>query len=218
MMITFDIETLPTYNEEVMTKIAASIRPPGNIKKESSKDDWMQENYDIVLKEKIAETALNGAYGRVACIAWIDDNGAILNTTKELSEKEVILEFFNNSQLDKDFCGHNIAGFDLPFLKHRAMILGIKPPLNLLKAMNAKPWDECIKDIMLMWSGDKNKMASLELMCWWFGIKHEYADFNGSMVAETWPINPQKVIDYCVADVKATRELYNRMIFNDRVF
>ena len=71
---------------------------------------------------------------------------------------------------------------------------------------------------MLMWSSDKNKMIKLETILWLFDIKHDSPDFDGSMVAETWQIDPQKVIDYCVADVKAEFELYNRMIFNHPVF
>ena len=51
-MITFDIETLPTTDERVIAQLAASIKPPGTIKKQESKDTWMQENYDIVLKKK----------------------------------------------------------------------------------------------------------------------------------------------------------------------
>lgn len=218
MMITFDIETLPTTDERVIAQLAASIKPPGTIKKQESKDTWMQENYDIVLKEKIADTALNGAYGRIACIAWRDDNGTVFNTLKHLSESEIIKVFYDQILGAKEFCGHNIAGFDLPFLKHRSMILGIKPSSGILHAMNAKPWDDCIKDTMLMWSSDKNKMIKLETLLWLFDIKHEFHDFDGSMVAETWPVDPQKVIDYCVADVKAEYELYNRMIFNNPVF
>ena len=84
--------------------------------------------------------------------------------------------------------------------------------------MNAKPWDDCIKDIMLMWDPDKNKMTSLDLMCWLFGVKHDHDGFDGSMVAETWPVDPQKVIDYCISDVKATREIYYKMMFEEPVF
>ena len=84
--------------------------------------------------------------------------------------------------------------------------------------MNAKPWDDCIKDIMLMWDPDKNKMTSLDLMCWLFGVKHDHDGIDGSMVAEMWEIDPQKVIDYCISDVKATREIYYKMMFEEPVF
>lgn len=215
----FDIETIPSKDKQVIERIASTIRPPGNIKKKESVDAWLAENYEQALKEKIHETGLNGAYGSVACIAW-NDGDLTVSTFKDMNEKEVISDFYEAIETLEcsAFSGHNIAGFDLKFLKQRSMILGIKPPKNILKAMNAKPWDDCIKDIMLMWDPEKNKMTSLALMCWLFGVKHEHDGFDGSMVAETWPVDPQKVIDYCISDVKATREIYYKMMFEEPVF
>jgi len=215
----FDIETLPTNDEQVIKRLADSIRPPGTIKKKESIDAWMEENYEITLKEKIKATALDAAYGRVACIAWDDEYGLFYSNVED-DEVKCIQDFYICIEPEKieSFCGHNIAGFDLKFLKQRSMILGIKPPANILKAMNAKPWDDCIKDTMLMWDSDKNKMMSLDTMCRLFGVKHDMPDFNGSMVADTWKTNPQKVIDYCIADVKAERELYYKMVFDKPVF
>ena len=215
--LTFDIETLPTKDKQVIERIASTIRPPGNIKKKESIDVWMAENYEQALKEKIHETGLNGAYGSVACIAWANKEQTYC-TNPLMSEEENIKFFYDEINDYETLCGHNIAGFDLKFLKHRSMILGIKPPKNILKAMNAKPWDDCIKDIMLMWDSDKNKMASLDLMCWWFGVKHDMPDMDGSMVADIWYKDPQKVIDYCIADVKAEREIYYKMMFETPVF
>ncbi len=215
--LTFDIETLPTTDKQVIERIASTIRPPGNIKKKESIDVWMAENYEQALKDEIHKTGLNGAYGSVACIAFAT-NGKIHNTTLDLNETQCIKSFYEYIEDYEVFSGHNIVGFDLKFLKHRSMILGIKPPKNILKAMNAKPWDDCIKDIMLMWDPDKNKMTSLDLMCWLFGVEHEHEGIDGSMVAEIWETDPQKVIDYCISDVKATREIYYKMMFDIPVF
>lgn len=213
-----DIETLPTKDKQVIERIAANISPPGNIKKKESIDAWMEENYEQELKKEIRKTSLNAAYGSVACIAWADSNSAFYKASNIYGEVDCIHYFYSMIENYETFSGHNIAGFDLKFLKQRSMILGIKPPKNILKAMNAKPWDDCIKDIMLMWDSDKNKMASLDLMCWWFGVKHDMPDMDGSMVADVWYENPQKVIDYCIADVKAEREIYYKMMFEEKVF
>ena len=213
----FDIETLPSTDKQVIERIAANISPPGNIKKKESIDAWMEENYESELKKEIHKTGLNAAYGSVACIGFATNNW-VCATTKEMNETECIEYFYANAERYETFSGYNIAGFDLKFLKQRSMILGIKPPKNILKAMNAKPWDDCIKDIMLIWDSDKNKMASLDLMCWWFGVKHDMPDMDGSMVADVWYENPQKVIDYCIADVKAEKEIYYKMMFETPVF
>lgn len=213
----FDIETLPTTDKKVIELIAASIKPPAKYTKKESIDAWMAENYELELKEKIHATGMQAAYGSVACIAWANKDQTYC-TNQAMNEVENIKWFYDQVSEFDIFSGHNIAGFDLKFLKQRSMILGIKPPKNILRAMNAKPWDDCIKDIMLMWDSDKNKMASLDMMCWWFGVKHGMPDMDGSMVAETWPVDPQKVIDYCICDVKAEREIYYKMMFETPVF
>ena len=219
-ILTFDIETLPTQNEEVIKKISAGIKPPGNIKKKESIDAWMAENYEISLKEAIAKTSFDGSYGRIACIcaAGIDREN-LFGTGYEMTEEEAIRSFYDFvfDTMPKSFCGHNIAGFDLPFLKHRSIILGIKPPDAMLRAMKAKPWDDCIKDTMLMWNSDRDKRISLDTICWLLGIDHGHPDFNGSMVAENWITDPAGVINYCLSDVIATREVYNRLTFKDNL-
>lgn len=219
-MLTFDLETLPSDNPEVIKRIAATIKPPGNIKKSDSIKTWMDENYDAALKEAVAKTALDGAYGRVACISWRHDNVGCIGTEAGESEEDAIRDFYDWLILhgDDTFCGHNIANFDLPFLLHRSMILGIKPPSSIMKAMLAKPWDDCIKDTMIMWTGSPNKYMKLDTLLWLFGIDHEHPEFDGSMVAETWETDPQKVIDYCAGDVRATYELYQKMTFGEKVF
>ena len=122
--LTFDIETLPTTDKQVIERIASTIRPPGNIKKKESVDAWMAENYEQALKEKIHETGLNGAYGSVACIAFAA-NEKIHSTTFDLDETQCIKSFYECIEDYETFCGHNIVGFDLKFLKHRSMILGL---------------------------------------------------------------------------------------------
>lgn len=217
MILTFDIETLPTEDPAIIKQIAATIKPPGNIKKKESIDVWMEENYDQALKDAVAKTSFDGMHGRIACIAWhfsfesIDD--CVYCSTSADDETIAIEQLYSGiSQNITKFCGHNITGFDLPFLKHRSMILGIKPPGNLLMAMNSRPWGEWIADTMLMWSQDRDKRVSMDALCKAFGIDGK-GDFDGSMVAETWKTNPQKVVNYCREDVKRTVGIYKRLTF-----
>lgn len=211
----YDLETLPTNDESVIAELEKEISPPGNIKKAESIKAWMDENKETALLDIIANTSLDGLYGRIACIAWCSDDSEILSTMPDHSEAEAIGCFYDYLSFSQDdyFCGHKIHSFDLPFLKHRSIILDIEPPNALWKAMNAKPWDSCIKDTLLMWSNDKWKKGSMERLCKAFGIAGK-GDFDGSMVAETWLKDPKKVIDYCVDDVERTRQIYKRLTFN----
>ena len=79
--------------------------------------------------------------------------------------------------------------------------------------MSAKPWDACIADTLLMWSGDPHKRGSMDKLCKVLGIPGK-GDFDGSMVASTWPTDPQKVISYCEDDVIRTRSIYQRLTFD----
>lgn len=217
MIITFDIETLPTTDQSVIDELAAGIKPPATHKKQETIDAWMAENKEAALKEAVSKTSFDGMYGRIACIGWSDCD-VVFASSAEDTEREAIELFYafiqNECRTVDIFCGHNIAGFDLPFLKHRSIILGIKPPKVLLQAMNAKPWDSCIADTMLMWSSDPHKRGSMDRLCKAFGIAGK-GDFDGSMVAETWPVDPAKVIEYCKDDVRRTREIYKRITFGE---
>lgn len=220
-----DIETLPTNSPSVIEDFAKTIKAPGQYKKPESIEEWMKENKETELKELVAKTSFDGLYGQIACIAWTFDDGEIMSTHKDDSEADCIDRFYRDVsahqstiyhggsvQKDLTICGHNIAGFDLPFLKHRSIILNVCPPPQIRKAMNAKTWDSCIADTMLMWSPDREKRASMDKLCKAFGIKGKEG-FDGSMVAATWPVDPQKVIDYCKDDVERVRAIHRRMTF-----
>jgi predicted PolB exonuclease-like 3'-5' exonuclease len=214
-MITFDIETLSTNDQEVIESLKATITAPGQYKKPESIAEWLAANLESELKDKVAKTSFDGLYGRIACIAWSDGNGVFASDETQ-SEREVIELFYafieNNKRTANKFCGHNLAGFDLPFLKHRSIILGIRPPDEIMQAMTAKPWDSCIADTMLMWSSDSQKRTSMDKLCKAFGIVGKDG-FDGSQVAETWPKDPRKVIEYCKDDVRRTELIHNRITF-----
>ena len=212
-MLTFDIETLRTTNAEVIEQLRLTVKPPATHKKQETIDAWMAENAASALDYLVANTSFDGMYGSVACIAWQAEDCDILATHPNESEGDIIQNFYDSAQYHAAFCGHNIVGFDLPFLKHRSIILGIKPPEGILKAMGAKSWDTCISDTMLMWSPDREKRASLDKLCKAFGIAGKDG-FDGSMVNAEWTTGDRnKVIDYCKDDVRRTRAIYKRMTF-----
>lgn len=224
MKLFIDIETLPTADPVVIARLAETIKPPGQFKKAESIAEWMKDNKDAALAEMVSKTSFDGMYGRIACICYAFDDGEVFEVS-DADEETLLCNFYShvfdlatinaahgNVDLDLQIIGHNVAGFDLPFLKHRSIIKQVKPIRQIEKAMNAKPWDGCIADTMLMWSSDREKRASMDKLCHALGIEGK-GDFNGSMVAETWPVNPQKVIDYCKDDVIRTREIYKRLTF-----
>lgn len=235
MNIVFDIETLPTTDADVIAefqaeadKEKAAIKAPSNYKDEAKIAEYIagkQAEIDAGVADKVAKTSFSGLYGRIACISWSINGIEPFSSDSTDTEQQAIERFYSaivevtkrsrhdgEYLLDAAFIGHNIVGFDLPFLKHRSIIIGIEPPLQIRRAFSAKPWDSCIQDTMLLWSSDPHKRGSMDRLCKAFGIPGK-GDFDGSMVADTWPVDPQKVIDYCKDDVRRTWEMYKRITF-----
>lgn len=224
MIIFFDIETLPTNDAEVIAEMGRTITAPAQYKKPESIKEWLAENKESALKEMVAKTSFDGALGRIACISWAIDDGEIHATSPEDTELQMLETFRlvcatadinyhgGSTRGEVQFCGHNVAGFDIPFLKHRSIIHAVKPHPAFMKAAKAKSWDTCILDTMLMWSQEREKRIGMDKLCRVLGIPGK-GDFDGSMVAETWPTDPQKVIEYCKDDVARTRDIYKRLTF-----
>lgn len=221
-----DIETLPTTDADVIAEIAANIKPPANYSKPETIAKWMEENKEQAVKEAVHKTGFSGLYGSIACICYAFDDGEVFSVDCRDGEEKMLEQLyahvFSASGVDTHngmvsmpvtFIGHNIIGFDLPFIKHRSIINQVKPPIQFRKAFDAKPWSAEVADTMLMWSSDKEKRASMDKLCKAFGIQGK-GDFDGSMVADTWPTDPQKVIDYCADDVRRTRDMFKRMTFD----
>lgn len=225
MILTLDIETLCTTDPEVIASIRTGIKPPATHKKPEIIAAWLDENLESATSEAVNKTSFDALYGSIACICYQFDDGDVHQVNCADGEAKMLSDFYfaveqttkveyigGSTSQPLTVCGHNIAGFDLPFLKHRSIILGVKPPIALLKAMNAKPWDGCIADTMLMWCSDYQKRTSMDKLCKAFLIEGK-GDFDGSMVASTWPVDPEKVIEYCKDDVRRTRQIYKRLTF-----
>ena len=226
MLIYLDIETLPTNDAEVIADIAATVKPPANYSKPETIAKWMEENKANAVADLVAKTSFDGMYGSIACICYAFDDGEVFTVDSRNGEREMLDVFFSHIQSETSnerhggsfdaqatFVGHNLVAFDLPFIKHRAIIHAIKPPMVLRKAFAAKPWSNEVADTMLMWSSDPHKRGSMDRICKALGLGGK-GDFDGSMVAETWPVDPVKVIKYCIEDVERTRKMYKRINFD----
>jgi DNA polymerase elongation subunit (family B) len=187
---------------------------------------WVERFRDEKLEETaqamLAKTSFDGAQGQVAVIGFaVDDKPARTMTVWDLSRKSEIamLENFFDAiaelyapalMRNPVFIGHNLAGFDLPFLYKRAVILGIKPPAFI--PFGAAPWSDHIFDTMVRWDSRNN--ISLDNLCKALGIQGKTEGLCG---ADVWPLiqqgQIQAVANYCIDDVDAARNAYRRMTF-----
>ena len=105
------------------------------------------------------------------------------------------------------FIGHYLNKFDLPFIFKRSVINNVKCCTGV-KWVDAKHGYDCF-DTMQAWAG-YGKSISMDKLAKILGIEGK-GDIDGSMVYDTWQEDPQKVIDYCHADVAMVRAIHERL-------
>jgi 3'-5' exonuclease len=215
-VLVIDLETIPVDDPAVREEIARSIVMPGNISKPDTIAAWEETKRPALVEEAFARGGLSATTGKICCIG--------LSTPKsEMSfcgpdEEDVLrlaYEYIASIPDPITFVGHNLVGFDLPFLRQRSIVLGIKPPQTLRLAWSAKHWDtDRVSDTMLLWSADKQQRISLDRLCRLLGIKSSKADgMDGSKVWPMWQEGRlQEIADYCIADCLATLECYRRIV------
>ncbi len=206
-----DIETIPAQSEAALEKALANVKAPGTLKKQESIDAWLEENREAAAREAVAKTSFDPAQGHICTISWaIDDEEPMVAHAETVDqEADVLRAFFNSLRANHNytFIGHYIGGFDLRFILCRAVVLGIKIPREIPR--DPKPWDNKLFDTMTAWAGARGTI-SMDNLAAALGLEGK-GDFDGSMVAEAWTNGEhQRIADYCVADVEATRAIYNR--------
>lgn len=228
---TMDIETLalPDFRERVGSQLERTMRL-GNMRLEQ------QQRYleDIAAEEERCYQlgSLSATTGRILCIAvhvgpipgtefdgiqqsqsehvfGIDAEG------NEEDEKRTLKDFLN---LLKDFdpdtdeiVGHNILGFDLPFIFQRCLVNNIAgPPFVDLSDFHVRG----VFDTMHRWWLGAKRYVSLDDIAWSLGIaSSKTAEAEGSKVFEMYKSGKlAEVREYNLNDVRVTRKVYERMV------
>lgn len=228
---TLDIETLTLadFRERVGPQLERQIRL-GNMRAEQ------QQRYleDIAAEEErcYALGALSAVSGRVLSVAvhvgpipglefpglgpsvsenvfGIDADGF------EQPEKRALLDFL---ALMKDFdcdcdelVGHNIIGFDLPFIFQRCLVheMAARPFVNLAE-YNVRG----VFDTMHRWWLGAKRHVSLDDVAWALGIESsKTAEVEGSKVFDLYQAGKlDQIREYNLNDVRVTRKIYERMV------
>lgn len=228
---TFDIETitLPDFRERVGPQLERQIRL-GSMRFEQ------QQRYleDIAAEEErvYALGSLSATSGRVLSIALhagaipglefpdlgLNESEHVFGIDKygnEQEEKQALQDFLT---LMKDFdpdcdelVGHNIIGFDLPFVFQRCLAhsLHARPFVNLSE-YNVRG----VFDTMHRWWLGAKRFVSLDDIAWALGIESsKTSDVEGSKVFDLYQAGKLDLIrEYNLNDVRVTRKVYERMV------
>lgn len=163
------------------------------------------------------KTSFSGLLGRMFCIGVaIDDEPAFIlagdETTMLNDFKRVVTDVVHAENMGLPlFIGHNLTDFDLPFIFHRSVLLGIEP--HPAFPIMPSRYSERVYDTMARWAGFGNRIK-LDTLAQAFGVGSK-GDIDGSMAYDYYVAGRTEDLKaYCENDVEMTRAVYKRMSFN----
>ena len=226
--IFIDIETIPEQPEEAAkARIAETIKAPATMKKAETIAEWHNGagKYAGVKEASIEAayraTSFDGSKGEIISIAFGTRVGDVQYGSRKLNEPEagLLAEVFraidnlsknHGSSVQPFFIGHYIAGFDLKFLYHRAVVLGVKPPFKIPFYGRHGNDFYCTQQA---WAGFNGKISQ-DNLCKALSIEGKPSDIDGSKVWDFVKAGEEKrVSEYNVDDVVKNIAIYERLNF-----
>jgi len=139
----------------------------------------------------------------------IDEDGFEQDEKKSL---RAFLEFMKDFDCDTDeLVGHNLIGFDLPFIFQRCLVHCISAkPLVDLSEFRVRG----VFDTMHHWWLGAKRFVSLDDVAWALGIESsKTATAEGSKVFDLYQADKlAEIREYNLNDVRVTRKVYERMV------
>jgi hypothetical protein len=223
MNVFIDIETIPQQQEEATkAEIAKTIEAPTAMKKAETIKAWHdgEGKYEGVKEKAIDDayrkTSFDGAKGEICSIAWKVEGFAIDSIARNVTDEKEMLELFFNTMAGSCggrppfFVGQFIGGFDLKFIFHRAIILGVKPPFAIPFSGKHGHQFYCTQ---AAWAGYGGRMSQNNL-CAALGIEGKPDDIDGSKVWDFYKAGKiDRIEEYNRYDVETVETIYNRINF-----
>jgi DNA polymerase elongation subunit (family B) len=134
------------------------------------------------------------------------------NEQKEAQALKEFLNLLSDFDLECDeLVGHNILGFDLPFIYQRCLVNSIagRPPMNLGEYNVRNVYDT----MRAWWLGGRHRVG-LDDLAWALGLESsKTSEVEGSRVFELYQAGRLREIrEYNLNDVRVTRKVYERMV------
>ena len=139
----------------------------------------------------------------------IDEQGNEQNEAQALRD---FLKLMSDFDPECDLIvGHNLIGFDLPFIFQRCLVnnIAVKPFVDLSEFRVQGVYDT----MRAWWLGGRNRVA-LDDLAWALGIESsKTSEVEGSRVFELYQAGKLAAIrEYNLNDVRVTRKVYERMV------
>lgn len=213
--IVFDIETAPGY--PVLSDAPKPYRAAYH-------NHWIKsKGKGLSLEDHYNNSGLYPEFGKIVCISTVvvdTDETQSFYLNYESSEKQLLHDFgsYIASLPGKPrFIGHNIKGFDIPFLQTRMAHHGYGLP-DAFKVYGKKPWEvDSMVDTLEAWRqfkySGRSKVSDLGTICMVLGVPTPKDGISGKDVGKVfYEGGIEDIVAYCEKDVHATKEVYLKLI------
>lgn len=223
-MIVFDIETGPIEEpllSERLPKFDEAMVKLGNLKdpeKIAAKIAEAKAEHDAETRGKAALSALTG---RVLAIGYRSERATLINHVAAIEGGEVglLTQFWGRYDKSKPerrpFVGHNITGFDVPFLVRRSWLLGVVVPHGITDP-SGRYLDRTFRDTMQVWQcGNwRDSFVSLDALGRALGLGGKTEGVGGADFARLYFGTPEeraKALEYLTRDVDLTYQVAQKL-------
>lgn len=215
-MIVFDIETGPIDEPELsdrLPKFDPSSVKCGNLGAEKSALKIAEAKAEFEQEAK-SRAALSALTGRVLAIGYRSEKACVIAhvAAVEGGETGLLEQFwrrFSACKADRRLMvGHNIAGFDVPFLLRRSWLLGVEIPADVFDP-SGRYLSRVFRDTMLLWQCGvyRDSYVSLDMLGRALGLGGKTEGVSGGDFAGLyWGDQEQrgKALEYLIRDVELT--------------
>lgn len=112
--------------------------------------------------------------------------------------------------------GHNIEGFDVPYLKVRALKHGLPALCRALGPARQKPWEPRVIDTMQLWPGGRERIpgvSGLQSIAAFLGLPTQDGGIMGGGIADAYRAGDRDaIIHHQISDINVLRGVYGRLV------
>lgn len=218
MAIVFDIETGP-LPDEILDQLIPPFDPDavklGNLKDPAKIAEKIAEAERNHVTDFKAKAALSPISGQVLAIGYLESKDDAEPTMEAYEHEEVMLEdfwlqFSACAKRPVKMIGHNILGFDLPFLVRRSFVHGVTVPAAVMD-QSRRYWHKCFIDTMKYWAcGEYQTFIGLDRLSAVLGCVGR-KNGNGADFAELLKSDRGAALAYLENDLRVQLECAQRL-------
>jgi len=158
--------------------------------------------------------ALDPCTGRIICIGvhWVELDRSRVYCQSD--ERELLANFWSDiGQIrPQRFVTFNGKSFDFPYINIRSAIMGVPVPrdvqLDTRRYSTERHFD--VREVLVNY--DRYRKGTLEFFCEIFGVPSPKNGINGRTVGDYFKAGQlEQIAQYCLADCRATSELYLKL-------